>query len=113
MNLHSAAADRQTYRENTIASFRWAAAAGASFVEFDVQVGRTAQSCLAMDVCVYAGRHYHNLPAARYKRPSDMSIVHVVMTCDALLNLRCRPALLSNACVQLRVPSAESRAARR
>ncbi len=38
MNLHSAAADRQTYRENTIASFRRAAAAGASFVEFDVQV---------------------------------------------------------------------------
>ena len=53
MNLHSAAADRQTYRENTIASFRRAAAAGASFVEFDVQVGRTAQSCLAMDVIAY------------------------------------------------------------
>ena len=40
MNLHSAAADRQTYRENTIASFRRAAAAGASFVEFDVQVAK-------------------------------------------------------------------------
>ena len=39
MNLHSAAPDRQTYRENTIASFRRAAAARVSFVEFDVQVG--------------------------------------------------------------------------
>ena len=39
MNLWSASSDRQTHRENTVASFRRAAAAGASFVEFDVQVG--------------------------------------------------------------------------
>ena len=40
MNLWSATADRQTHRENTVASFRRAAAAGVSFVEFDVQVSR-------------------------------------------------------------------------
>jgi glycerophosphoryl diester phosphodiesterase len=38
MNLWSATPDRQTHRENTVASFRRAAAAGVSFVEFDVQV---------------------------------------------------------------------------
>ena len=51
MNLHSAAADRQTYRENTIASFRRAAAAGVSFVEFDVQVGYAADLCMVILAC--------------------------------------------------------------
>ena len=41
-NLYSASADRQTHRETTIASFRRAAAAGVSFVEFDVQVEHRA-----------------------------------------------------------------------
>ena len=37
-NLGNSDSNRRTYRENTIASFRRAASAGASFVEFDVQV---------------------------------------------------------------------------
>ena len=37
-NLSSTGSGRRTYRENTVASFRRAAGAGAAFVEFDVQV---------------------------------------------------------------------------
>jgi len=71
MNLHSAAADRQTYRENTIASFRRAAAAGASFVEFDVQVGNIAHPCLIDDVCTCT-RHIRSTSTPVYAAYNHM-----------------------------------------